>query len=42
MKKKYWNISNKLNRTPRQCRDRWKYKLNPTINKKPWTNVLWF
>ena len=31
------SISKKLNRTPRQCRDRWNYVLNPNINKKSWT-----
>ena len=30
-------ISKKLNRTSRQCRDRWNYIVNPNINKKPWT-----
>ena len=26
------------NRTPRQCRDRYRHYLSPTINQSPWTN----
>jgi hypothetical protein len=25
------------NRTPKQCRERWHYHLNPSLNKGPWT-----
>jgi hypothetical protein len=25
------------NRTPKQCRERWHYHLNPVLNKGPWT-----
>ncbi|EAY15574.1 Myb-like DNA-binding domain containing protein [Trichomonas vaginalis G3] len=31
-------IAQKMNnRTPRQCRDRWNYYLNPNVKNRPWT-----
>lgn len=29
--------SRMINRTPRQCRERWKYYLSPNVDNKPWT-----
>jgi hypothetical protein len=36
---KHWPIiaSHFANRTPKQCRERWFYHLNPAINRGPWT-----
>lgn len=36
---KAWKIISKLmsNRSPRQCRERWKYYLSPNLEKGPWT-----
>ena len=31
-------IAAALNRTPRQCRERWKHYLSQTIEKSPWTS----
>jgi hypothetical protein len=36
---KRWSLiaMNLPNRTPKQCRERWHYHLNPGLNKGPWT-----
>ena len=35
---KNWRlIASQLNRSPKQCRERWNGHLNPTINKGPWS-----
>lgn len=36
--KDWKNVSrNMVNRTPRQCRERWNYYLSPNVMNKPWT-----